>query len=137
MRNLKESQKNGHVVRKIQINGSDGTREISQYHYLAWPDHGVPSETQTLNFLLTDLKVEEAKENGPIAVHCSAGVGRTGTLIALSILHGIIAEQKKRGVDIGISIFSVVRRLREQRIMMVQSEEQYQLLYNFVAEWTS
>ena len=135
VKNLEEVQKSGHLIRRLEVRAAGETREVLQDHYLAWPDHGVPRETQTLNQLLADLHVEEDRKVGPIVVHCSAGVGRSGTLLALSILQKTVETQKLRGVDHGISIFSVVRRLREQRTMMVQSREQFELLYDFVAEW--
>ena len=131
---MEESQKAGHVIRKFEVTRNNEKREVFHYHFVAWPDHGVPRETHTLTALLDDLKSEERKQI-PVIIHCSAGIGRTGTLIALSHLKQIIGTQKQQRVDFGVSVFSVVRRLREQRTFMVQSREQFELLYQFVLEW--
>jgi protein tyrosine phosphatase len=130
-----ETRTAGHLVRKFQLSSKGETREVYHYHFLAWPDHGVPKETETLNALIRDLHWEKTAKT-PIIVHCSAGIGRTGTLIALSHLKTIIDTQKQQGIDLGVSIFSIVRRLREQRNFMVQSKEQYEILFDFVSEWT-
>ena len=61
-------------------------------------------------------------------MHCSAGVGRTGTFIGLCNCYGELAE---RGC---VSVFETVRRLKEQRMQMVESEEQYMFIYSFIAE---
>jgi protein tyrosine phosphatase len=93
----------------------------------------VPQESATLESLLEDLHGSEGPT--PVVIHCSAGVGRTGTFIALSHLKHLIFAQKRGNVDHGLSVFSVVRRLREQRVLMVQSKEQYELLYDFACMW--
>ncbi|OMJ73414.1 hypothetical protein SteCoe_27894 [Stentor coeruleus] len=134
IKNVEENNRNGFVWRKFEVTCAGEVRIVTHYHYIAWPDHGVPRELGTLAGFLNELIQEEHKE-GPIIVHCSAGVGRTGTLIALSHLKQTIEAQKNLRLDLGISVFSVVRRLREQRNLMVQSKEQYDLLYNFVNEW--
>lgn len=134
IRSVEENNRNGFVWRKFEVTCDGEVRIVTHYHYIAWPDHGVPRELGTLAGFLNEIIQEERKE-GPIIVHCSAGVGRTGTLIALSHLKQTIEAQKSLRLDLGISVFSVVRRLREQRNYMVQSKEQYELLYNFVNEW--
>lgn len=121
-------------MRELQVEFQGEVRIVKHFHFVAWPDHGVPSELESLDRFVEDLQTEE--ENGkPVVVHCSAGVGRTGTLIALSQLKHIIYSQKSAGSDMGISVFSVVRRLREQRVLMVQSKEQYEILFDFVNLW--
>jgi protein tyrosine phosphatase len=69
-------------------------------------------------------------------IHCSAGIGRTGTTAALSHLMISIASQKNNGVkDPVISVFGTVRRLREQRFSMVQMPEQYKFIYQYLQYW--
>lgn len=133
IRVVDEVRKDGHVVRTLEVKFANETRRVKHYHYVSWPDHGVPQESQTLDSLVEDLHSAEGAK--PIIIHCSAGVGRTGTLISLSHIKHAISSQKTAGVDHGLSVFSIVRRLREQRIMMVQSKEQYELLYDFAAMW--
>ena len=96
-------------------------KEVRQLHYMGWPDHGVPSGEKNLEsfklmidyFLWTMLKSDQAEK---IVVHCSAGIGRTGTTIGLAHLILNTWAQRNTGVaDPQLSVFSTVRRLREQR----------------------
>lgn len=69
-------------------------------------------------------------------IHCSAGIGRTGTTASLSSLLINVASQLNQGIaDPKISVFSTVRRLREQRFSMVQMPEQYVFIYQFLQYW--
>lgn len=94
-------------------------REVQHLHYIGWPDHGVPSGQKNLDsfklmidyFLWTILKSDASQK---IIVHCSAGIGRTGTTIGLAHLILNTWAQKNEGVaDPELSVFSTVRRLRE------------------------
>ncbi|XP_008117148.3 receptor-type tyrosine-protein phosphatase H [Anolis carolinensis] len=95
------------------------------YHYSSWPDHGVPETTSgVLHFRdLVRRHIEEHKDSGPALVHCSAGVGRTGTFIALDSLLRQAQEEGQLGV------FSFVQRLRMNRPLMIQTESQYIFLH--------
>jgi protein tyrosine phosphatase len=68
-------------------------------------------------------------------VHCSAGIGRTGTYIALLLLIESIEYQRQLGAIAQVSIFGTVRRLREQRWLMVKKEKQYRFLYSYIQNW--
>ena len=77
--------------------------------------------------------VDSYRENNPIVVHCSAGVGRTGTFISMYFLEKEIKDQINNNVkEIQFSIFNLVRKLKEMRLYMVQSEAQYKFIYDFV-----
>jgi len=93
---------------------------------MAWPDHGVPREpSAVLDFL---LKVNEhkakIKDKAPTIVHCSAGIGRTGTFIVIDILLKFI---DLKGIDTEIDIQTTIQEIRKQRSGMIQTEEQYVL----------
>ena len=76
---------------------------------------------------------KQGNERKRLAVHCRAGIGRTGTTLALINAVITIQEQLKSGVqDPDLSLFSIVRRLREQRIWMVQTEDQFAYTYDFI-----
>ena len=108
---------------------------IHQYHYIGWPDFGAPSEVDSIIVLAKAVRklVAENKTNSKIVVHCSAGVGRTGTFIALyhymKILDEMVPEYKRvqqsgdpTSVDVSemtIDIFNHVFDLRKQRCEMV------------------
>ena len=83
---------------------------MKMMHYIAWPDFGVPSNSQTLYKMANFLKNYESA-----LVHCSAGVGRTGTFIALSKLIDIVESDTQY-----LNLFSVVLNLRKERPYMVR-----------------
>ncbi|KAG5316794.1 PTN11 phosphatase, partial [Acromyrmex insinuator] len=115
------------------------SRRIYHYHFQAWPDHGVPSDPGcVLNFLhdvnarqesiAASLVPKDQDEPciGPILVHCSAGIGRTGTFIVIDM---ILDQIKLHGLDCEIDIQRTVQRVRARRSGMVQTEAQYKFVY--------
>lgn len=124
----------GLLQRTFTLSQGSASRTITWVHYQSWPDHGVPSDYEDITRLLGEIN---KARTSPIVVHCSAGVGRTGTIIALSILQSIVQIANELRETPAFSIFSVVRRMREQRLSMVQTPDQYVLLYSFMAQWLS
>ncbi|KAI2798595.1 protein tyrosine phosphatase, non-receptor type 11, partial [Blomia tropicalis] len=113
----------------IMYDGNEAeSRMIYHYHFTAWPDHGVPSDPGcVLNFLHeVNCKQESLKESGPIVVHCSAGIGRTGTFIVIDLL---IDQIKRNGLDCEIDIQRTIQMVRAKRSGMVQTEAQYKFVY--------
>ncbi|KAG7468893.1 receptor-type tyrosine-protein phosphatase beta-like isoform X1 [Solea senegalensis] len=106
------------------------SRLIRQFHYTVWPDHGVPETTQSLIQFVRTVRdyVNRSPGSGPTVVHCSAGVGRTGTFIVLDrVLQQL---DTKDTVDIYGSVFD----LRLHRSHMVQTERQYSFLHQCVRD---
>jgi len=101
--------------------------EVTHLHFTNWPDFGVPKETQFFKDLLKEVEIRR-QEKEPIVVHCSAGIGRTGTFVAIHIS----MLQHLLGRDINIK--ETVLHLRSQRMGMVQSPEQYNFIYASVAD---
>ncbi|KAJ6224858.1 hypothetical protein RDWZM_003403 [Blomia tropicalis] len=122
-----------YILREFKITDArDGqSRMIRQFHYVDWPEQGVPKSGE--GFIEFITQVHKTKEQfgheGPITVHCSAGVGRTGVFIALSIV--LERLQNEEAID----LFQTVRTLRTQRPGMVQTEDQYQFCYRAVLEY--
>ncbi|XP_019645297.1 PREDICTED: receptor-type tyrosine-protein phosphatase U-like [Branchiostoma belcheri] len=119
------------TMRKFHLfQASDNTNfhEIYQYQFTAWPDHGVPTYASPLMALRNKVKEHVTPESGPIIVHCSAGVGRTGTFIMLDMMMEMFKEEEL------VDIFNSVNQLREQRINMVQTSEQYIFIYDALLE---
>ncbi|XP_078002170.1 receptor-type tyrosine-protein phosphatase H [Phascolarctos cinereus] len=98
---------------------------VRQFHYTVWPDHGVPRSPDPLLAFQALLRnwLDQSLGGGPPIVHCSAGVGRTGTLIALDVLLRQLQKYQRVGVH------SFVRKMRRSRPLMVQTEGQYIFLY--------
>uniref|UniRef100_A0A3Q3L5T9 protein-tyrosine-phosphatase n=1 Tax=Mastacembelus armatus TaxID=205130 RepID=A0A3Q3L5T9_9TELE len=100
------------------------TRSVRHFHFTAWPDHGVPETTELLISFrhLVREHMDQYSRNSPTVVHCSAGVGRTGTFIAIDRL--IFQIERESIVD----VFGIVHDLRMHRPLMVQTEDQYVFL---------
>ncbi|CAK6437479.1 unnamed protein product [Pipistrellus nathusii] len=101
------------------------TLSVRQFHYMAWPDHGVPHSPDPLLAFWKVLRqwLDNTPGGGPPIVHCSAGVGRTGTLIALDVL---LRQLECEGL---VGPYSFVKKMRESRPLMVQTEAQYVFLH--------
>ncbi|XP_034071781.1 receptor-type tyrosine-protein phosphatase eta isoform X8 [Gymnodraco acuticeps] len=100
------------------------TRSVRHFHFTAWPDHGVPQTTELLISFrhLVREHMDQFSRHSPTVVHCSAGVGRTGTFIAID--HLMFQIERENIVD----VFGIVYDLRMHRPLMVQTEDQYVFL---------
>ena len=91
--------------------------EVTQFYYQGWPDHGVPQyATSVLGFLRHVRRKHPPTDPTPLLVHCSAGVGRTGTFITLDVLLQKIKEEQC------LNVYEFVKQLRKGRCQMVQTE---------------
>ncbi|XP_062905729.1 receptor-type tyrosine-protein phosphatase alpha-like isoform X2 [Mobula hypostoma] len=102
-------------------------RKIHQFQYLQWPDHGTPRNPIGIYRLLKAVSQID-HHTGPLIIHCSAGVGRTGTFIAIDYLLKMAEEESK------VDVFQCVDRLRGKRPGMVQTLEQYRFIYFVLLE---
>ncbi|XP_035825658.1 tyrosine-protein phosphatase 10D [Aplysia californica] len=116
-----------YVIRVMDVKLGNYNRTIHQFHFLKWPDFGCPDKTYLLLNLVAAVRDHTPHNpNHPMLVHCSAGVGRTGTFIALDIL-----LQQIRTDDIStVDIFGLVLSMRKNRPLMVQRENQYIYIYD-------
>ncbi|XP_059221333.1 tyrosine-protein phosphatase Lar isoform X5 [Stomoxys calcitrans] len=110
----------------------DGSsRTVRQFQFIDWPEQGVPKSGEGfIDFIGQVHKTKEQfGQDGPITVHCSAGVGRSGVFITLSI---VLERMQYEGV---LDVFQTVRILRAQRPAMVQTEDQYHFCYRAALEY--
>ena len=123
-------------LKKFKVNND---LEVKQMHILCWQDHGMPNEHNLSNNIfyqmINYIKKEREDNKAPIVVHCSAGVGRTGTVIAIYIIIYCLEYLKKLGKPFIMNVFNVVRKLREQRYSLVTDTDQYQFIYDFSLDW--
>ncbi|KAF6198980.1 hypothetical protein GE061_007003 [Apolygus lucorum] len=121
---LNESRYPDWTVSEFIMARGETQRVIRHFHFTTWPDFGVPNPPTTLVRFVRAFRERIAPEQRPIVVHCSAGVGRSGTFIALDrILQSLI-----NGADT-VDIFGIVWGMRKERVWMVQTEQQYICIY--------
>ncbi|XP_029396092.1 receptor-type tyrosine-protein phosphatase F isoform X15 [Mus pahari] len=122
-----------YILREFKVTDArDGqSRTIRQFQFTDWPEQGVPKTGEGfIDFIGQVHKTKEQfGQDGPITVHCSAGVGRTGVFVTLSI---VLERMRYEGV---VDMFQTVKTLRTQRPAMVQTEDQYQLCYRAALEY--
>ncbi|XP_067679828.1 receptor-type tyrosine-protein phosphatase epsilon-like isoform X2 [Haliotis asinina] len=112
------------VIRDLEAKSKEtgNSRHFRQFHFVAWPDHGTPDSTALTEFLWL-VRETPNPQDSPLLVHCSAGIGRTGTYIALDyLLDRVVSDQK-------VDVFGFVSQMRDQRKGMVQTREQYAFIY--------
>ncbi|XP_076849166.1 receptor-type tyrosine-protein phosphatase delta isoform X1 [Brachyhypopomus gauderio] len=109
-------------------NGSSEKREVRQFQFTAWPDHGVPEHPTPFLAFLRRVKACNPPDAGPMVVHCSAGVGRTGCFIVIDAMLERIKYEKT------VDIYGHVTLMRAQRNYMVQTEDQYVFIHDALLE---
>ncbi|XP_019114346.1 receptor-type tyrosine-protein phosphatase mu isoform X8 [Larimichthys crocea] len=119
-----------YVIRTFAVEkrGVAEIREIRQFHFTGWPDHGVPLHATGLLGFIRRVKAKTPPTAGPTVVHCSAGAGRTGCFIVIDIM---LDMAEREGV---VDIYNCVRELRARRVNMVQTEEQYVFIHDAILE---
>ncbi|NXL26271.1 PTPRV phosphatase, partial [Setophaga kirtlandii] len=129
---LMQSSSEEWTVREFKLwhEGLGAERFVSHLHYTAWPDHGIPESTTSIMAFreLVQEHIQSTKDAGPTLVHCSAGVGRTGTFIALDRLLQQMRQEKV------VDIFGVVYSLRMNRYLMIQTLSQYIFLHSCILD---
>ncbi|GAA54688.1 receptor-type tyrosine-protein phosphatase S [Clonorchis sinensis] len=119
-----------YVVRTfvVQKSGCMERRKIWQLQYTNWSENPIPTQSVTFMMFIRRVGAVNPHEHGPIIVHCSLGTGRTGLFIALDIL----LEQIK--LEQSVDVFGLVNRLRTQRMRLVESADQYELIYHTIMD---
>lgn len=121
-----------YTVRKFCVqslpNGTKAPRLVSQLHFTSWPDFGVPFTPIGMLKFLKKVKALNPPHAGPIIVHCSAGVGRTGTFIVIDAMMDMMQAEQR------VDVFEFVSKIRSQRPQMVQTDMQYTFIYQALLE---
>ncbi|XP_047013479.1 protein tyrosine phosphatase receptor type Eb isoform X2 [Ictalurus punctatus] len=122
-----------YTIRKfcVQYQAPDGCRSprlVTQLHFTSWPDFGVPLSPIGMLKFLKKVKSVNPAHAGPIIVHCSAGVGRTGTFIVIDAMMNMMHAEGR------VDVFSFVSRIRNQRCQLVQTDMQYSFIYQALLE---
>ncbi|XP_077157082.1 tyrosine-protein phosphatase non-receptor type 13 isoform X2 [Paroedura picta] len=123
---VKLQQLKGFVIRVMELEDihTGELRRVSHLNFTSWPDHDTPSQPDDLLTFISYMR--HIHKSGPIITHCSAGIGRSGTLICIDVVLGLI------GQDLEFDISDIVRNMRLQRHGMVQTEDQYIFCYQVI-----
>ncbi|KAM9466254.1 protein tyrosine phosphatase receptor type Eb isoform 2-T2 [Clarias gariepinus] len=122
-----------YTIRKfcVQYQAPDGCRSprlVTQLHFTSWPDFGVPLSPIGMLKFLKKVKIVNPVHAGPIIVHCSAGVGRTGTFVVIDAMMNMMLAEGR------VDVFGFVSRIRNQRCQLIQTDMQYSFIYQALLE---
>lgn len=133
LRIVKEEPDKSFIKRDISYtHGSSQTRKVYQFQMVNWPDHGVPKNGDHVFELIEKFRRQQSVVQNPkvpILLHCSAGVGRTGTVIAID---RVMQWLNTKTLPRDFSVFNLIKGLREARPKMCQTKEQYGFIYDMV-----
>ncbi|XP_062421383.1 tyrosine-protein phosphatase non-receptor type 22 isoform X2 [Pungitius pungitius] len=124
-----EENKGDYLTRTLRVTYGDCTRTLKQLHYFNWPDHGVPDSIPPILDMLDEMRSYQPHDNVPLCIHCSAGCGRTGVLCVIDYTWNLL---KKRMISPDFNIYDLVQNMRTQRPSVVQTKEQYELVYRTI-----
>ncbi|XP_036676312.2 tyrosine-protein phosphatase corkscrew isoform X2 [Drosophila suzukii] len=136
---VSENSTSDYTLREFLVSWREQpARRIYHYHFQVWPDHGVPADPGCVLNFLQDVNTRQShlaqagEKPGPICVHCSAGIGRTGTFIVIDM---ILDQIVRNGLDTEIDIQRTIQMVRSQRSGLVQTEAQYKFVYYAVQHY--
>ncbi|CAB3259012.1 unnamed protein product [Arctia plantaginis] len=140
VKSISETYYEDYLLREFDVSDDKICRTIYLYQFTAWPDHGTPIDPDGVLTFIDDINRKmiqisqdnTAPEQNVLCVHCSAGVGRTGTFIVLDML---IDNIKSSGFNCNIDVHSTVKLVRAQRNGMVQNKLQYRFIYLALQEY--
>ncbi|XP_067248509.1 tyrosine-protein phosphatase non-receptor type 5 [Chanodichthys erythropterus] len=115
-----------YIIRSLILKHGGQSRKVQHYWYTSWPDHKTPESVGPLLQLVNDVEQDRRgfTSSGPVIVHCSAGIGRTGCFIATTIG---CRQLELEGV---VDVLGIVCQLRTDRGGMIQTEEQYEFVHH-------
>lgn len=143
--NVNETPTRDYIIRELHVSRAQDEsesgpakppRKIFFFQYTEWPDHGVPTDPGSLLQMLQDADNKETQsfeKPGCPVIHCSAGIGRTGTVVCIDML---INQLRLKGNLHSIDVPSTVEAVRRQRSGMVQTELQYKFIYAVISHYT-
>ncbi|MEQ2288572.1 hypothetical protein AMECASPLE_023979 [Ameca splendens] len=126
-----EEIKGDYLARTLRLTYRNCSRTLKQLHYINWPDHGVPDTIPPILDMLHEMRCYQAHDDIPICIHCSAGCGRTGALCVIDYTWNLLRSQK---LTSDFNIYNIVQGMRTQRPSVVQTKEQYLLVYRTIRE---
>ncbi|XP_051804888.1 tyrosine-protein phosphatase non-receptor type 12 isoform X2 [Acanthochromis polyacanthus] len=126
-----EQTRTDYFIRTLVVQYENETRRITQFHYMNWPDHDVPSSFDSILDMIGLMREYQENDDVPICVHCSAGCGRTGAICAIDYTWNLLKAGK---IPEDFNVFRLIQEMRTQRHSAVQTKEQYELVHRAIAQ---
>ncbi|XP_058481202.1 tyrosine-protein phosphatase non-receptor type 12 isoform X5 [Solea solea] len=126
-----EQARTDYNIRTLAVEHENETRRITQFHYMNWPDHDVPSSFDSILDMIGLMREYQENDDVPICVHCSAGCGRTGAICAIDYTWNLLKAGK---IPEDFNVFRLIQEMRTQRHSAVQTKEQYELVHKAIAQ---
>ncbi|XP_047431595.1 tyrosine-protein phosphatase non-receptor type 12 isoform X2 [Mugil cephalus] len=126
-----EQSRTDYRIRTLTVQYENETRRITQFHYMNWPDHDVPSSFDSILDMIGLMREYQDNDEVPICVHCSAGCGRTGAICAIDYTWNLLKAGK---IPEDFNVFRLIQEMRTQRHSAVQTKEQYELVHKAIAQ---
>ncbi|XP_054643611.1 tyrosine-protein phosphatase non-receptor type 22 isoform X2 [Dunckerocampus dactyliophorus] len=124
-----EEDKGAYLTRTLKLTYDNCCRTLKQLHYVNWPDHGVPNFILPILDMLEEMRTYQPHDDIPICIHCSAGCGRTGALCVIDYTWNLL---RKSLITSDFNVCDLVHTMRTQRPSVVQTKEQYELVYSII-----
>ncbi|ESO11686.1 hypothetical protein HELRODRAFT_108932 [Helobdella robusta] len=120
------------ICRKLLVTDGKSKRNVTHLHYTKWPDKFVPKCIDSIIRLITAMReIHPIERPEPLVVHCSAGCGRTGTIMVIDYVKALLDNGK---ITEKFNLYDVIVEMRKQRMAIVQTQEQYQYVHEAVAK---
>lgn len=126
-----EQPRTDYFIRTLAVEFNNETRRVTQFHYVNWPDHDVPSSFDSILDMIALMREYQEHDNVPICVHCSAGCGRTGAICAIDYTWNLMKAGK---IPEDFNVFQLIQEMRTQRHSAVQTKEQYELVHRAIVQ---
>ncbi|XP_067282957.1 tyrosine-protein phosphatase non-receptor type 12 isoform X2 [Pseudorasbora parva] len=126
-----EQPRTDYFIRTLTVEFDHETRRVTQFHYVNWPDHDVPSSFDSILDMIALMREYQEHDDVPICVHCSAGCGRTGAICAIDYTWNLL---KAGRIPEDFNVFQLIQEMRTQRHSAVQTKEQYELVHRAIAQ---
>ncbi|KAM6962343.1 tyrosine-protein phosphatase non-receptor type 12 isoform 6-T6 [Tautogolabrus adspersus] len=126
-----EQARTDYIIRTLMVEYENESRRITQFHYMNWPDHDVPSSFDSILDMIGLMREYQENDDVPICIHCSAGCGRTGAICAIDYTWNLLKAGK---IPEDFNVFRLIQEMRTLRHSAVQTKEQYELVHRAIAQ---
>ncbi|XP_057180545.1 tyrosine-protein phosphatase non-receptor type 12 isoform X2 [Triplophysa rosa] len=126
-----EQARTDYFIRTLTVDFDDESRRVTQFHYVNWPDHDVPSSFDSILDMISLMRGHQERDDVPICIHCSAGCGRTGAICAIDYTWNLL---KAGRIPEDFKVFQLIQEMRTQRHSAVQTKEQYELVHRAILQ---